>query len=495
MTDNDSGFRLERVATGIDGVDRIIHGGIFKGGIYVLSGVPGAGKTILANQMCFSFARRGKKALYVTLLAETHGRMLGQLRPFKFFDPAALGSRVRYVNGFSPMESGGLDALLTLLRSSIREHAAELLVLDGMLTAGAFAKSAIEYKKFINALQTWVAMLGCSLLILTSHEPGMQPEHTIVDGIFELRIERYRTLVERKLTVTKFRGSSFIEGPHNYVISDAGHTVYPRLEASNRPAPTPRATADRIPTGIEGLDKHLDGGWIRGSSTLLFGPSGSGKTLMGLQYLASGGKGSRSLHFGFFERPENLLRKGDQLGLRLSRMQQRGELEIVWRSPSEQQIDVLAAELLAAADRLKPERVFIDGLAGLKNAVSDPLRLPALLNVLVDELAARGASVVFTEESRELYIQEVEIPTPGVSAIFHNIVFLRNVEIDVQLRRVLAVMKVREGSHDRRLVEYEITGNGVKLGKPLNVSGPLIARGTVDASAGKTSRLRMRRKG
>lgn len=494
MTENDSGFRLERVPTGVAGVDRIIHGGIFKGGIYVISGVPGAGKTILANQICFSFAARGKKALYVTLLAETHGRMLGQMRPFKFFDPKALGTLVRYVNGFSPMESGGLDALLTLLRNSIREHAAELLVLDGMLTAGAFAKSAIEYKKFINSLQTWVGMLGCSVLILTGNEPGMQPEHTIVDGIIDLRLERHRTLVERKLSVTKFRGSGFIEGPHNYLISEIGHTVYPRLEATLQPSPSARGLGGRVPTGVEGLDEYLDGGWAMGSTTLLFGPSGCGKTLIGLQFLARGGKGSRALHFGFFEQPNDLLRKGDQLGLRLGKMHDRGELEIIWRRPSEQQIDVLASDLLAAVERFKPERIFIDGLAGMKSAVSDGTRLSTVLNVLVDELAARGATVMISEESRELYIQEVEIPTQGVSAIFQNIVFLRNVKVEDEVRRILAVVKVREGAHDRRLLEYEIEKNGIAIRRPLSGSGAVLARGKGGAKRGKRRQL-LRRKG
>lgn len=199
MTETESGFRLERVATGIPGLDRITHGGLFKGGVYILTGVPGAGKTILANQMCFSFAARDQNALYLTLLAETHGRLLAQLRAFSFFDEAALGSRIRYVNGFSAMESGSLDALLELTRTAIREHSAQLLILDGMASVGAFARSPIEYKKFINSLQTWASLLGCTVMFLTVSEQGLEPEHTIVDGIIELTLAPVRTMVERRL--------------------------------------------------------------------------------------------------------------------------------------------------------------------------------------------------------------------------------------------------------------------------------------------------------
>ncbi len=39
----------------------------------MVTGGPGAGKTILGNQFCFSHVARGEHAVYVTLLAESHG--------------------------------------------------------------------------------------------------------------------------------------------------------------------------------------------------------------------------------------------------------------------------------------------------------------------------------------------------------------------------------------------------------------------------------------
>ena len=62
---------LQRVASGIAGLDRILHGGFFKGGSYLLIGPPGAGKTILGNQLCFNHVATGGRALYISLLAET----------------------------------------------------------------------------------------------------------------------------------------------------------------------------------------------------------------------------------------------------------------------------------------------------------------------------------------------------------------------------------------------------------------------------------------
>ena len=73
---------LERVPTGVAGLDTVLRGGLLRGGIFIVQGSPGAGKTILGNQICFNHIAEGGRALYVTLLAENHTRMLlhiGQL--------------------------------------------------------------------------------------------------------------------------------------------------------------------------------------------------------------------------------------------------------------------------------------------------------------------------------------------------------------------------------------------------------------------------------
>ena len=70
----------DRFSTGVPGLDTILGGGVFEGGIYIIQGAPGAGKTILGNQICFAQAAQGRNALYITLLAESHARMIGHMR-------------------------------------------------------------------------------------------------------------------------------------------------------------------------------------------------------------------------------------------------------------------------------------------------------------------------------------------------------------------------------------------------------------------------------
>ena len=75
----------DRFLTGVPGLDTILGGGVFEGGIYIVHGAPGAEKTILGNQICFAHAAQGRHALYITLLAESHARMIGHMRRLGFF--------------------------------------------------------------------------------------------------------------------------------------------------------------------------------------------------------------------------------------------------------------------------------------------------------------------------------------------------------------------------------------------------------------------------
>src|SRR4051812_2430662 len=104
--------QLERIQTGVPGLDAVLGGGLFRAGVYIIEGPPGAGKTILANQMCFSRAAAGESAVYYTLLTEAHERLLAFMSGLRFFDESALPDRVNYVSGFKVLEAEGLAGVV-----------------------------------------------------------------------------------------------------------------------------------------------------------------------------------------------------------------------------------------------------------------------------------------------------------------------------------------------------------------------------------------------
>ena len=159
---------LEMLPTGIAGLDVILKGGFLAGGIYIIQGHPGAGKTILGNQLCFNHVAAGGKALYVTLLAETHSRMLTHIRHLTFFDEAAIPQGIYYISAFRILEEDGLRGLLDLLRREVHTHKASVLVLDGLVAAQEAAESPREFRKFVHELQTQAGLADCTMFFLTS---------------------------------------------------------------------------------------------------------------------------------------------------------------------------------------------------------------------------------------------------------------------------------------------------------------------------------------
>lgn len=453
-----------RVSTGVEGLDAVLGGGLQPAGIYIITGRPGSGKTILSNQVVYDHARSGGRAVYTTLLAETHERMFAQLRTMTFFDHAKVGKEVVYLNGLSALLDGGLTKLLALLRSMVRDNKATLLVIDGLLTAASLA-SPLDFKRFISELQTWVSVVGCTVLLVTSAslDGPVAPEHTMVDGILELWTERVKLRTFRRLSVTKFRGSAFVEGAHAYLIGPEGLRVYPRFEA--RPVDAiSTVSSERLASGVPGLDAMLHGGLVRHSSTLILAPSGCGKTVLGLQFLAEGVRaGEKGLYFGFFEQPALITAKAARLGLAFDRALEDGDLQIEWRRPAETNLDVIAYEILALVKKRGVKRLFIDGFAALHSA-GEPDRIPAVFTTLTAALIIEGVTTVVSDETRELFVKKVEVPTQFVSGLFHNILFLRRVETsDECLETSIAVMKTRDSGHDSRMWDFDITDGGMRM--------------------------------
>src|SRR5947209_13743317 len=107
---------LERVPSGIAGLDQILHGGFLKGRIYLIMGPPGAGKTVLSNQICFHHVATGGRVLYFTLLTETSSRMLADLQSFSFFTRKPIADTLSYISGYSALQKEGLNGFINLLR-------------------------------------------------------------------------------------------------------------------------------------------------------------------------------------------------------------------------------------------------------------------------------------------------------------------------------------------------------------------------------------------
>lgn len=457
-----------RLGTGVPGLDMILHGGLIPGSVFIVQGAPGAGKTILANQICFHHARTGSKALYVTLLAESHDRLLTHLGRLAFFDPRQVPESIYFISGFDTLAREGLKGILQLLRSESRERQSSLIVLDGLFALEETAQSAKEFRKFINDLTTLAGLIGCTMLLLTNtgRRRTESVEYTMVDGWIELELRQMAQRAERSVRVLKYRGSSFVQGRHTICIDAGGIHVFPRLEALAQDRVRLPLSGKRLGTGITELDRVLNGGLPSATATLLVGPTGIGKTLTGLHFMAGSSADEPGLIFNFYETEEQIRVKDAALELGLTELIGAGHVLIVRAAPTEQRLDVLAHRLLELVREHGVKRLLVDGIDGFSQSVADVERLPQFMTALSTALCREGTTTVYTLEQPHL-VQAGGSVTCTLSSVVQNIVMMDYVEIDSELRRAIMVLKVRDSSFDRRIRELDITPQGVRIGEVL----------------------------
>ncbi|MDY0884489.1 RAD55 family ATPase [Dongia soli] len=454
---------IEKFNTGVPGLDRILAGGFQRGSAYILQGPPGAGKTVLANQFCFSHARGGGRALYMSLLAESHDRMLAYMSEMAFYDSSFLPENLQYVSGFGVLEREGLPGLLKLMQHEIKRHRATAVVLDGIFVAHSDVTEG-EYRKFVHELQGVANYLNAVLVMLTHQNRNSgSPEHTMVDGWIELSDELKDFRSYRTIQVKKHRGSGILPGKHHFRIDDQGISVFPRVEVIPTRELTRRLPSVRISTGIGDLDKMLCGGLTKASATVVFGPTGTGKTTLALHFLAEATPQEPAIMLGLYETPAGLLNKAGSIGLDLDAAIASGAVELVWRPSAENLVDELVLDLLAKVEARGAKRVVVDGIVALRDNLVARGRFAYILSAMNARLSELGATVVYTSEIRDMHAPSM-LPSDDISMFVENVIVLTYLRQEDALRRSLSVLKLRDSDFDPRAREFYIGDSGIIFG-------------------------------
>jgi circadian clock protein KaiC len=489
----EQGEAISRFRSGVPGLDTVLGGGFLRGAVYIVQGVPGTGKTILAHQVCFEHIRDGGRALYVTMLSESHARMMRNMASLSFYDREAIPSMLYYVSAYQVLDQEGLKGLTTLIRREIERLGTNLLIFDGLTASDKMTASNTQFRQFVHDLQSVSTLTDCSMLLLTSaDDAAVLPEQTMVEGVIELsrRVPAAQSL--RYIEVRKFRGSDFLDGRHALEITPAGLVVYPRLESIyGEPRDVEHDIGRRVGSGVRSLDTLLGGGLPSGTTTAIVGPSGSGKTTIGLHFLSLATPEEPGLHFGFYETPTRLRHKAKSLGIDFAGLEASGALILSWVSPTERVLDRLGNRLVDLVRERGVRRVVIDGLDGLRLSAPNPERLSRFVTALTNELRALGCTTLFSLESPRIFSTEMSVPIDGVSIVSENLIMLRYVEIDGALRRLLAILKVRDSAFDAHLQELAISPHGITVAPTFGRAEGLLAgyarRNVVSLTGGEES--------
>lgn len=464
--------RIPLMTTGVAGFDDILGGGLPEGSLYLIQGLAGSGKTTLACQIGFVHAAEGRKVMILTLIAESHAKMLNHVSNFSFFDESLLGEHLVMFSGYASLAKGGLRELLKLLTGMLSEHRPNILIVDGFRSVRDSIPSDLDLSEFMHLLNSLVFSMDCTTFLLSPVEGNIpDSENTLVDGVIELSQYEQGMRLVREIKVFKVRGANHLLGKHAFEIKENGIVIYPRLEAtSTRRHVSPDASHAYVSLGIPSWDQYIGGGIVRGSVTCLLGSPGVGKTLMGLHFIAQAARdGQQSLIVGFHESPQRLVAKAQKIGIDLSAAVAGNTLDIIWELPLEVLADDLAERILENIDRRGVTRLLIDGVEGLKSVVAQPNRAQSFLIALTNELRARNVTTIMTEQLP--YFKESRPASdPSSSALYENVMLLEYVSREDVNRRQIAVMKLRENGYDGSTRAMLITDAGISIDGTMSVA-------------------------
>ncbi|MCA1723929.1 MAG: KaiA-binding protein [Thermomicrobia bacterium] len=477
-------------STGVPNLDQILGGGLPARAMTAILGVPGSGKTILAEQIAVHHAKQEERVLIFTALSESHERMLADLAELSFADSALLGGNLRFYSVQAVLDDGP-DAVVELIIDTVCDEHASLVVLDGLHGLVGHAERDQGVTRFLHTLRSRLALLDVTTLVTYETGPGQPAASgmlTIPDGIINLHNRLTDERHHRWIEVAKLRGMAHMDGLHTLTITGDGITCYPRQEAAYRPAPY-EVTAGRAAIGLPELDEMIDGGLNVGTVTFLAGSPGTGKTLTALHFLMAGvAAGEPGLFVGLAEGAGQLYAKADTFGLDLRGAVARGDLSLHIVPPADVEVDILAAELRERVEALGIRRLAIDPFAVVEEAIPFPKRAPRYVASLLDYLRERGVTTILTQVSDALYGGRFANTQGAVLA--DNLMELRWVEYQSRLYRILSVRQMRSSAFDPGLREFRIEAGAIRV-LPLAESG-IATMGGIEAQEHRETRLTRR---
>jgi circadian clock protein KaiC len=462
---------LKLLSTGVPGLDEVLGGGLPEYSFNLIAGPPGVGKTTLIQQLAFANASADRPALYFTVLGEPAVKMLRYQQQMSFFEPDKIGTAIRFVDLSHTVLDGDSDAVLDAIVQNVKQANPSIVVVDSfrtmLRTSSSLAVDRGRPEAFLQRLGLYLASWQItSFLIGEYSESEMQdnPVLTVADGILWLSRSRERNSVVRKLEVMKVRGLPARPGLHTFRISSNGVEVFPRI-AAEITARRPLRRGGRAGFGVPGLDEMLNGGLPIGDATLLAGPSGTGKSVLCTHFIAEGtARDEPSVLAIFEEHPDDYMSRAGDLGFDMASMVAQQKLKIVYLRPLDLSPDEILSQIQQAVAQLGAKRLVIDSLNGVEVALAPTFRedFRESLYALVGHLTASGVTVVLTVEVMES-LHELRFSPHAISFLAHSIIFMRYLEIDGQLRKMLTVVKMRRSAHSRDLREYEVTSRGMRM--------------------------------
>ena len=216
---------MRKVRTGIQGLDKMLKGGLIEGRPYLVIGGPGAGKSIMAIQFLMLSVARGESALYVTL-DEPYDEIRQNMATFGWNT-----SKIRILDlspeaSFIDTEGKDIDCLFDELKHELEIQNHKRVAFDSTTTLRMLDETDFKARRRISSIMKLLAKSKATTLLICEADTKELPlESFLARGVIKL----YTTTVSgekiRAVGIDKMRGTSFDEHIRPFSITNSGIQV------------------------------------------------------------------------------------------------------------------------------------------------------------------------------------------------------------------------------------------------------------------------------
>jgi circadian clock protein KaiC len=470
---------LIRVPTGILGFDEIADGGLPRGGVTVVLGGAGAGKTIFGLQVLASGARDYDEPGVLVAFEESAERIVANTAGFVWGGTSMHGVVVLDAQIPQSVEQGGefdLLGLLAIVDARAKQSGARRVVFDGLDMLLGHLSDPTQVRREAFRLREWVHASGLTAILTAKADARDGHGHVeydflqfMADCVVNLHHRVENGTAIRFARVAKYRGAAHSANEVAFAITREGIEV----SSNTTPLLAYPVSTERVSTGIERLDSMLAGGYYRGSSVLITGAPGTAKTSIAATFaLTAAKRGERTAYVSFDEAPDQIVRNVASIGLDLAPYVASGVLYLYSLRRRVESPESQVARIRSVLREFEPRNLVIDPITALAQQGDESNNDSGALQVLD---LAKSLGITSVNTSLLGNSQPLAEQTPiNVSTIADTWMHVSYVSQGGERNRALTIVKARGTGHSNQVRELILSDVGVTLADVYTVDGEVL---------------------
>ena len=224
---------LDRISTGVKGLDELVEGGFPKGSFILLAGSPGSGKTIASSQFLYHGAKKANENGVYISFGERKKVFYNNMKRFNLdFKRLESKKKFKFLDMMTPRnEEISVDTLNAALEQIIATHA-KRLVIDSFSALSLAFNNKVDARIALHMLEKLTREINCTTLLIVevptgSTGLGLGFEEFVVDGIILFETIESRSGIRKRAILRKMRGTNHNQNYSDIVISDKGLSLMP----------------------------------------------------------------------------------------------------------------------------------------------------------------------------------------------------------------------------------------------------------------------------